>query len=88
MPAPYFITVVQLARLVGKLDGPRILDLRTEAERTTDERFLPAATRRDHRSVASWADRYENHSAVTVCGRGSKIGHGVAASLRQVGIRA
>ncbi len=77
MPAPDFITVAQLARLVGTPDGPRIVDLRSDDERATDARFLPAATRHDHRAVGSWSGRYKDRSVVAVCGRGLEIGQGV-----------
>jgi rhodanese-related sulfurtransferase len=82
------ITVSQLSRLVGTPDAPLVLDIRTDGDRCSDLRLLPASIRRDHRSVSSWAGEFANRSAVVVCQRGTKLSQGVASWLRQAGARA
>lgn len=88
MPTPDAITVAQLARLIGTPDAPLVVDVRTDEEHAADPGRLPASIRRDHHSVASWADRYAGRSVTVVCARGLKLSQGVAAWLRHAGAKA
>ncbi|NYZ16907.1 sulfurtransferase [Azospirillum sp. RWY-5-1] len=88
MPSPDTITSAQLARMIGLPDAPAVLDVRDDADFGADPRGLPAAVRRDHRSVADWAPAFAGRRAVVVCQRGLKLSQGVAAWLRHAGASA
>jgi rhodanese-related sulfurtransferase len=82
------ISESQLARLIGLPDAPAIIDVRIDEDFASDPRLLPAAMRRDYRSVGEWGLSLAGKRAVVVCHRGKKISQGVAAWLRQMGIQA
>jgi rhodanese-related sulfurtransferase len=86
--SPTEITVHQLARLVGTPDAPAIVDVRTDEDRAADPRTIPGARRHAHGDVATWAARYRHAPVVVCCEKGLKLSHGVAAWLRQLGLRA
>ena len=88
MATPDAITVAQLMRLVGTQDAPQIIDVRTDNDHATDPRMLPASVRRDHRTVAAWAEEQAGRSVVVVGQRGQRVSQGVAAWLRHAGARA
>jgi rhodanese-related sulfurtransferase len=88
MATPDTINVAQLARLVGTPEAPVIVDVRIDTDHASDPRMLPASTRRDYRTVASWADEYTGRFVVAVCQRGQKLSQGVSAWLRHAGARA
>ena len=88
MATPDAITTGQLTRLVGTPDAPIILDVRGADDHAADPRILPASTRRDHRTVSSWANAYTGRSVAVVCQRGQKLGQGTAAWLRHAGAQA
>jgi rhodanese-related sulfurtransferase len=88
MAAPDIITVPQLSRLIGGADSPEIVDVRTDEDIAADPRRLPAAVRRDHRTVADWAPAYAGRPVAVVCQRGLKLSQGVAAWLRHAGAMA
>jgi rhodanese-related sulfurtransferase len=93
MSTPDAITVAQLSRLIGTPDAPPILDVRTDEDHAADPRLLPASSRRDHRTVASWAvstwaDEFAGRTVAVACQRGAKLSQGVAAWLRCAGARA
>ncbi len=85
MATPNTINVTQLARLIGTQGAPVILDVRIDSDHAADPRMLPASTRRDHRSVSSWAEEYAGRPVVVICQRGQKLSQGVAAWLRHAG---
>ena len=85
MATPDTINVAQLARLIGTPDAPVILDVRIDSDQAADPRMLPASSRRDHRSVSSWAEGYAGRRVVVICQRGQKLSQGVAAWLRHAG---
>jgi rhodanese-related sulfurtransferase len=88
MPTPDAITASQLSRLIGTHDAPLVIDVRTEDDVAADPRLLPTATRRDHRTIASWAGDYAGRSVAVTCLRGGKLAQGTAAWLRHAGARA
>ena len=85
MPSPTEISVQQLVRLVGLPDQPVILDVRVDEDFDADPRIIPGATRRDYRTVESWAESYAGVAVVVTCQRGQKLSQGVAAWLREAG---
>ncbi len=88
MPSNTEITTSQLSRLVGLPTAPAIVDVRTSEDFDADPRLLPAARRRDHHAVSSWAKEYAGRNTVIVCQKGLKLSQGVAAWLRHEGIAA
>ncbi len=88
MASPTEITTTQLNRLIGLPGAPVLIDVRTSEDAAADPRLLPAAQRRSHADVASWAAAYQGASIVVVCQRGAKLSQGVAAWLRHEGIAA
>lgn len=88
MPSPDTITPSQLARMIGLPEAPAILDVRDDADFGADPRTLPAAVRRDYRSVADWAPAFAGRRVVVVCQKGLKLSQGVAAWLRHAGAAA
>jgi rhodanese-related sulfurtransferase len=88
MPSTTEITVPQLSRLIGLPSAPRLIDVRTEEDLAADPRLLPAARRREARTVAAWAPEYAGKSVIVLCQRGLKLSQGVAALLRHEGVDA
>ena len=88
MPSPDSITVAQLSRLIGTPDAPLIVDVRIAEDRALDPRALPAGIDRDYTTVSGWAADFAGRPVVVVCQRGLKLSQGVAAWLRQSGVRA
>jgi rhodanese-related sulfurtransferase len=88
MPSNTEITVPQLTRLVGLPNAPTIVDARTPEDYEADPRLLPAAQRRDFRSVPAWAKDLAGRNVVVVCQKGLKLSQGVTAWLLHEGIRA
>jgi rhodanese-related sulfurtransferase len=88
LPAPDTISVAQLSRLVGTPDAPLVVDVRTDNDRAGDPRLVPGSLPRDHHTVASWASEYAGRNVVVVGRRGGSLSQGVAAWLRQAGLKA
>jgi len=82
------ITVSQLARIIGTPAAPVIIDVRTGEDYDADPRLVPAAVRRDFRTVSAWAPEFARRQAVIVCQRGQKLSQGAAAWLRHEGATA
>jgi rhodanese-related sulfurtransferase len=88
MPSTTEITVQQLSRLVGLPDAPVLVDVRVEEDYQADPRLLPAARRRDFRTVPTWAAEFSGSRVVVICQKGQKLSQGVAAWLRHEGVEA
>lgn len=88
MPSNTEITTSQLIRLVGMPEAPAMIDVRTPDDFNADPRLLPAAIRRDFKTVVNWAAEFARRDVVVVCQKGLKLSQGVAAWLRQHGARA
>lgn len=89
MSPPTMLTVAQLSRLVGLADAPVLIDLRGDEDYAADPRMLPAAMRRDVRTIASWVAQVTGfRHVVVVCRRGLELSQGAAAWLRSAGIEA
>ena len=82
MPAINAITADKLARLVGTAACPAIVLLGSEPG------LIPGAIRREAERLADWGSNFPHLSAIVVCGDGRGASPGVAAWLRQAGIRA
>lgn len=88
MPAINAITPDKLVRLLGVPHGPRLIDVRTDADFTADPRLVPGAVRRSHADVTEWARDFAGRSVVVICQQGQKHSEGVAAWLRHEGVAA
>jgi rhodanese-related sulfurtransferase len=88
MPTYTSIAPDKLARLVGTPRAPIIIDVREQEAFHLDPRHLPAAMRRSHADVQTWAITYAGKSVAVVCQRGKKLSEGVAAWLRHQGASA
>lgn len=92
MPAPDAISCEQLARLLGTPKSPIILDVRREAVRATDPRFLPGArplaeVDLSPEALAALGSQIAG-PVVVVCGEGHRLSQGTAAWLRHEGHQA
>lgn len=88
MPSTTAITVSQLSRLIGLPGAPVIIDVRIDEDFDADPRLLPASSRRDFKTVSTWADEFTGKPVTVVCQKGLKLSQGVAAWLRHEGISA
>ena len=88
MPSTTAITVSQLSRLIGLPGAPVIIDVRIDDDFDADPRLLPASSRRDFKTVSTWAAEFVGKPVTVVCQRGLKLSQGVAAWLRHEGISA
>jgi len=78
----------KLARLIGTVKAPTLIDVRVDEDFAADPRLIPGATRRSHQDLHDWAPRLIGQSVVVICQRGQKLSEGTAAWLRQSGIDA
>ena len=88
MPSTTVITNSQLSRLIGLLQAPAIVDVRTDEDYRADPRLLPGSMRRDYRAISHWAPEYRGKPVVVVCHKSQKVSEGTAAWLRHEGISA
>ncbi|TIM19364.1 MAG: sulfurtransferase, partial [Mesorhizobium sp.] len=58
MPSTTVITVSQLSRLIGLPGAPTIIDVRVDDDYNADPRLLPASSRRDFKTVPTWASEF------------------------------
>jgi len=88
MPVLNSIAVDKLVRLLGTMNAPLIIDLRTDADFAADSHFIPGAIRRDAADIAAWAKSIIGRNAVTLCADGRSASQAAAAMLRHEGIAA
>lgn len=84
MPSFLEISSEKLNRIIGTPNAPAIIDVRTDDDFASDPRLVPGSIRRSYKDLANWAGDIGG-PAVIVCQGGLKLGHGVAAYLRQEG---
>src|ERR1700710_2881394 len=82
------ISSEKLARLIGTVKAPTLIDVRIDEDSAADPRLIPGATRRSHKDLQDWAPRLAGQSVVVICQKGQKLSEGTAAWLRQGGIAA
>jgi rhodanese-related sulfurtransferase len=82
------IPVSTLARLVGTPDCPVLLDVRIDDDFDADPHLIPSAYRHPFLKVADLAEDLKGRSVVVYCQKGLKISQGVAALLRNSGVKA
>jgi rhodanese-related sulfurtransferase len=82
MPAINAISADKLARLLGTPACPALIDVRPSGD------LIPGAVRRPAEEVDAWAGSLGAANVVAVCHHGGERSAGVAAWLRQAGIRA
>ena len=78
----------KVARLIGTVKAPTLIDVRIDEDFAADPRLIPGATRRSHQALHDWAPRLTGQSVVVICQKGQKLSEGTAAWLRQSGIAA
>jgi rhodanese-related sulfurtransferase len=88
MSAPNEISPDKLLRLIGTMGCPRVIDVRTEEDFASAPRLIPASLRRSASDVEAWGPGVDQRHVIVVCQRGSKLSHGAAAWLRQLGFDA
>ncbi len=90
MPALNSISSEKLVRLIGRHDGPALIDVCTDEDFACDPRLVPGGVRRSHANVSDWAQELaaSGRSAVVICQKGLKLSQGVAAWLRHEGVSA
>lgn len=88
MPSFLEISPEKLNRLIGTPSAPVLIDVRTHDDFQADPRLIPGSRRHPHDDVAAWAGQVASGPVVTICQKGKKLSHGVAAYLRTEGITA
>ncbi|GJE45584.1 chromate resistance protein ChrB domain-containing protein [Methylobacterium soli] len=88
MATPNSISVDKLARLVGTLGCPVVIDVRPDDAFSDDPRLIPASVRRSLTDIADWSRDLIGRSVVAACRHGRDLSHGTAAYLRHVGVDA
>ncbi len=88
MPSPNEMTVNQLARLIGTPNAPIVIDVRTDEDFRERPFLIPSATHHPFNDIAALAPTLADRPVVLYCKKGKKLGHGTAAILRGLGIRA
>ena len=82
MPGFGTISAQQLSRLIGMLDCPALIDVRTDEDFAADPHLIPTARRMVHDRVADLAGAVGAPGAVIICQKGKKLSEGAAALLR------
>lgn len=88
MPAPNEITVHQLNRLIGTPDCPQIVDICVDTDFADDPYLIPGSWKHPHTDIIGLIKRLQGLPAVIVCQKGIKLSQGVAAFLRNDGLKA
>jgi rhodanese-related sulfurtransferase len=88
MSSPSSISLIKLARLIGRPDCPVLVDVQTDEDFASDPRLIPGAVRRPFATVAEWGSEFDGKPVVVICQKGLKISAGVAALLRHHGVAA
>jgi rhodanese-related sulfurtransferase len=88
MPSFLEISPEKLNRLIGTPNAPVLIDVRTDEDFQADPRLIPGSLRRPYAQVAAWAAQMTAQPVVTICQKGKKLSHGVAAYLRTQGLSA
>ena len=87
--APLSISAEELARQVGTLECPVIIDVRRRPAFEESDRTVAGAEWRDHERAAEWAADLPDGAAVVVyCVHGHQVSQGAAAALRSAGVDA
>jgi len=82
----FFMSVVELNRLVDTGSMPVVIDVRKRAAFEADTAMLPTARWRDHAEVDRWmAELDPAEPAVLYCVHGHEVSQGAAADLRRHG---
>ena len=82
------ISSEKLSRLIGTVNAPTLIDVRTDEDFAAHPRLIPGASRRAHQDVQDWGPGLTGQSVVVVCQKGQKLSEGTAAWLRHGGIAA
>lgn len=82
------ITIEKLSRLIGTVNTPVLIDVRTDADFAADPRTIPGALRRPYDTASNWAKTFTGRSVIVICRKGQKFSEGAAAWLRHSGASA
>ncbi|KIC39178.1 chromate resistance protein ChrB domain-containing protein [Leisingera sp. ANG-M7] len=88
MAAPNEITPAQLLRLIGTPDAPVLADICIDEDFDADPYLIPGSYRHPHTGIESLKERLNGRRCVVICQKGLKLSQGVAAWLRNDGIKA
>ena len=82
----FFISVIELNRLVNTDAMPAVIDVRKRAAFETATAMLPTARWRDHAEVDRWMAELDRAAPVVLyCVHGLEVSQGAAAELRRRG---
>ena len=87
MPSPNEITPRQLLAQIGLPDAPAIIDVCLDEDHACDPFVIPTARRLDHRHIDAIEGQLAGRASVIVCQKGRKLSQGVAAILRERGLK-
>lgn len=87
MSAMNTISAENLFRLLGTPRSPAIVEVEPEGP-PRDGRLIPTAVWRSHTAIPEWIPGIEGSDIVVVCADGRRYSPGVAAWLRQAGLKA
>ncbi len=82
------ISPQELARHVGTVRAPAVVDVRSSTDFETDPFLIPGSVRREAANFEAWSRALSEKPVVVVCGDGGAASQGVAARLRHGGVRA
>jgi rhodanese-related sulfurtransferase len=82
------ISTDKLARLIGTLRCPALVDVRLDESFAAEPRLIPGSLSRRHDQAPEWAGEFAGRSAIVLCEKGLKLSQGVAAWLRHHGVPA
>ncbi len=82
----FFMSVVELNRLVGTNSLPAVIDVRKRAAFEADDAMLPTARWHDYAEVDCWSAELDRAEPVVLyCVHGHEVSQGAAAELRRRG---
>jgi rhodanese-related sulfurtransferase len=88
MPAPNEMTIRQLSRLIGTPECPALVDICIEPDFADDPFLIPGSFRHSHQDIAGLINRLQGKPCVIICQKGVKLSQGLAAILRNEGLKA
>ena len=87
MQSPKAILPKELALLLSSRTPPLVIDLRKDADYTSDPRLLPGAVKRNIAEIDSWGMTLpRDRSIVVYCQQGKSVGTAAVEVLRNQGL--
>jgi rhodanese-related sulfurtransferase len=88
MSAPNTISIEKLDRLIGTPKCPVLIDVRAQDEFDANPHLIPSSCHQTSEKLEVWSEISGSHPAVVICQEGTSVSQGVAAWLRDKGVRA